>query len=161
MPQTHCFCSLCFSFNVFRNYPELFNYIYNEHREGSSFSIRYELSVLCESRYSSFDSYRCYIYRCHRSLIDPSESDNTISSNIDDDLFISLDFNGQPDSSEDSESFIYPDEAIDETNNLQLNLDPISSSVTDKEFGFDKLTEFYAHFLPELREYHLLPRNVV
>ncbi|CAF4430572.1 unnamed protein product [Rotaria sp. Silwood2] len=107
------------------------------------------------------------MYRCHRSLIDSLESDNIISSNIDDvlnngdDSFVNIDFSNQSDFSEDSESFIYQDEDLDETNHLLLNFDPISCSVTDKELDFDKLAEFYTRFLLELREYHLLPQKVV
>ena len=107
MSQTHYFCPLCFSSNVFQNYPALFKHIRNEHREETFFNIRCELSELCGSRYSSFDSYRCHIYRCHRSLIDSLESDNVISSNIDDvfnnddDLFTHLDLNDQSGFNED------------------------------------------------------------
>ena len=167
MSQTHYFYPLCFSSNVFQNYPALFKHIRNEHREETSFSIRCELSEFCGSRYSYFDSYRCHIYRCHRSLIDSLESDNVISSNIndvfnnDDDLFVNLDFNDQSDFYEDPESFIYQDDGLDETNNLSPNFGSISFSVTDKEFCFNKFAEFDTRFLLQLREYHLLPQQIV
>ena len=167
MSQTHYFCPLCLSSDVFQNYPALFKHIRNEHREEPSFSIRCELSEFCGSRYSSFDSYRCHIYRCHRSLIDSLESDNVISSNINDvfnngdDLFVNPDFNNQSDFNEDPESFIYQDDDLDETNNLSLNFSSMSFSVTDTELCFNKLAEFYTRFLLELREYHLLPQQVV
>ena len=59
------------------------------------------------------------------------------------------------------ESFIYQDDGLDDTNNLSLNFGSISFSVTDKEFCFNKLAEFYTRFLLELREYHLLPQQVM
>ena len=76
MSQTHYFCPLCPTANVFQNYSTLFAHIRNKHRDESSFTIRCELSVLCGSRYSSFESYRQHIYRCHRSLIDSSDDNN-------------------------------------------------------------------------------------
>ena len=159
MSHTHYFCPVCFSSNVFENYPTLFKHIRTEHRDESSFSIRCELSIACGSRYSSFDSYRHHIYRCHRYLLDSFESDNILTNN--DDSLNNLDFNTQSDLGENSESFIYQDEDLDETNNLSLTFDAIDFSTADEHHGFDKFAQFYTRFLLELREYNLLPQNVV
>ena len=85
MSERHYFCPLCINPNVFKNYSSLFKHIRQEHYKDPSFGIRCELSVFCGFRYSTFNSYRQHIYRCHRSLIDSSDIDNdVISSNIDD-----------------------------------------------------------------------------
>ncbi|CAF4949419.1 unnamed protein product, partial [Rotaria magnacalcarata] len=62
----------------------------------------------------------------------------------------------QPDTVTDSESLIYPDEELDETDRILLNFDPISFSFTDQQRHFERLAQLYTRFLLELREYHLL-----
>jgi hypothetical protein len=167
MSQQHYFDPLCISPNVFQNYPTLFTHIRNEHREESSLSIRCELGVFCGSRYSSFDSYRNHIYRCHRSLIDSFENNDTVSSNVDDifddleNLFSHFTFRNQSDFINDPESCIYPDEELDDTDREFLNFDPVSFFTTNQDFSFTKFAQSYTHFLLELREYHLLPQKVV
>ncbi|CAF4944729.1 unnamed protein product, partial [Rotaria socialis] len=162
MSQTHYFCPLYSSANVFRNYSALFRHIRYAHCEDTSFSIRCELSVCCGSCYSSFDSYRCHIYCCHRSLVDSFDSDSVIPSNIDNnDSYIQPDANNQSDHIEDPDSFIYRDEECDETDDLINNFDPISFTTIDEKCSFDILLKLYTHFLLELREYHLLPQKVV
>ncbi|CAF1047694.1 unnamed protein product, partial [Didymodactylos carnosus] len=131
------------------------------------FSIRCELTVHCGSRYSSFESYRCHIYRCHRTLIDSMDNDDIVSSNIDDILddfentFSHPTFNNDSDFIADPESCIYPDEELDDTDRIFLGLDPVSFSVTDQQLGFNNFAQFYTRFLLQLREYHLLPQKVV
>jgi hypothetical protein len=83
MSQAHYFCPLCPSANIFHNYSTLFSHIRNKHSEESSLTIRCELSMFCGSRYSSFDSYRRHIYRCHRSLIDSFDNNHNDSLDID------------------------------------------------------------------------------
>lgn len=78
-----------------------------------------------------------------------------------DDSQNNLDLNTEQDLGENSESFIYQDEDLDEINNLSLNSDTIDFSATDEHHGFDKFAQFYTRFLLELREYDLLPQNVV
>ncbi|CAF1357077.1 unnamed protein product [Adineta steineri] len=165
MSQLHYFCPLCESPNVFQNYPKLFAHIRDEHREESPFSIRCELGMMCGSRYSSYDSYRRHIYRCHRSLLDSLDNNDTIlSDDISDsieDLFSDLTFDDPSQDAGDPDSSIYPDEEIDELDRLFSSFDSISSSSTDQQLNFDKLAQFYTYFLLELREHHLLPQKIV
>ncbi|CAM4827088.1 unnamed protein product, partial [Rotaria magnacalcarata] len=163
MSEAHYFCPLCHSPNLFQNYSTLFTHIRNQHREESPFSIRCELTALCGCVYSSFNSYRRHIYRCHRTLIDSFENSNAVSSNIDmlDNLEDSFFRDNQPDTVTDSESLIYPDEELDETDRIFLNFDPISFSFTDQQRHFERLAQLYTRFLLELREYHLLPQKIV
>ncbi|CAF3243895.1 unnamed protein product [Rotaria sp. Silwood2] len=145
MSQLHYFCPLCISRNVFQHYRTLFAHIRDGHREEPSFSIQCELSMWCGSRYSSFDSYRSHIYRYYRSLIDSFDNNVTISTNVNDifdnieDLFSDLAFN----------------------NRLFSSFDSVSFPFTDQRLRFDKLAQYYAYFLLELREHHLLPQKVV
>jgi hypothetical protein len=166
MRQSHYFCPLCLSANVFQNYSTLFAHIRNEHCEDSPFVIRCELSILCGSRYSSFNSYRQHIYRCHRSLID--SIDNNDDSPHTDDIFGDLGdsfshsiFNDELDFTVNSDELIYPDEEFPDTDCDFLKFDPISISSTDQQTDFNRLAAFYTHFLLELREYHLLPQKIV
>jgi hypothetical protein len=167
MAGKHYFCPLCISPNVFQNYSTLFTHIRNEHREEPSFSIRCELTVLCGSRYSSFDSYRRHMYRCHRTLVDSFDSDDTVPSNVDDILddlentFSHPTFNNESDVTTDPESCMYPDEELDDTDRIFLDFDPISFAGTDQQLNFNNLAQFYTRFLLQLREYHLLPQKVV
>jgi hypothetical protein len=77
------------------------------------------------------------------------------------DSFSHLNLSNQSDFIADSDSFIYPDEEIDETDIKFVNFDPISLLVTGQDFIFTKFAQFYTRFLLELREYHLLPQKVV
>lgn len=163
MSQQHFFCPLCESSNVFQNYRTLFTHIRNEHREESTFNIRCELDISCGSRYSSFDSYRSHIYRYHRPLIDSFDHNDSGSSNMDDfeNLFSCPAFTDQSHFINDPESCIYPGEELDDTDLEVLNFDSTTSSITNEDFNFSKLAQFYTHFLLELREYHLLPQKIV
>ncbi|CAF1572606.1 unnamed protein product, partial [Adineta steineri] len=149
----------------FQHYPKLFAHIRDEHREESPFSIRCELSMMCGSRYSSYDSYRRHIYRCHRSLLDSLDNNDTMSSaDISDsieDLFSDLTFDDTLQCAGDPDSSIYPDEEIDELDRLFSSFDSVSSSSTNQQLNFDKLAQFYTYFLLELREHHLLPQKIV
>lgn len=166
MSQQHYFCPCCVSTNVFYNYCAVFKHIRNEHRNESFFNIRCELSPSCGSRYSSFDSFRRHIYRCHRSLIDPFDNNDTTLSNTDDiandleNLLYDSSFTNQSDPITDPESCIYPDKELNDMDREFLNFDPNVSS-GDDQLNFQKLARFYTHFLLQLREYHLLPQNVV
>ena len=162
--QGHYFCQLCLSPNVFLNYSTLFKHIREEHRDEPSFCIRCELSVFCGSRYVSYDSYRRHIYRCHRSVIDSIDNNDIVSSDIDDileDVFCYPDSSNQSDFIADPNSVVHPDEELDETDHEFLNSDSMAFYATDGEINFNKLAQFYARFLLELREYHLLPQKVV
>ncbi|CAF4213849.1 unnamed protein product [Adineta steineri] len=121
--------------------------------------------MMCGSRYSSYDSYRRHIYRCHRSLLDSLDNNDTIlSDDISDsieDLFSDLTFDDPSQDAGDPDSSIYPDEEIDELDRLFSSFDSISSSSTDQQLNFDKLAQFYTYFLLELREHHLLPQKIV
>lgn len=167
MSQQHYFCPCCVSSNVFYTYCALFKHIRNEHRDESFFQIRCELSPPCGSRYSSFDSFRRHIYRCHRSLVDSFDNNDTTSSNIDDivdnieDLLCDSSISSQSDTITDPESCIYPDEEFNNMDHKLLNFDPINLLSDDEKLNFQKLAQFYIHFLLQLREYHLLPQNVV
>ncbi|CAM2701852.1 unnamed protein product [Rotaria socialis] len=126
-----------------------------------------ELDVSCGSRYSSFDSYRRHIYRCHRSLIDSFGNNDTPSSNIHDivddleNIFSHPTFSDESDAINDHESCIYPDEELDDTDRELLNFDSTVVSIANEQVNFGRLAQFYTRFLLELREYHLLPQNVV
>ncbi|CAF4656908.1 unnamed protein product [Rotaria sp. Silwood2] len=167
MSQQHYFCPLCISSSVFHNYPTLFIHIHNEHREESTFNIRCESDVSCGSRYSSFDSYRHHIYRCHCPLIDSFDNNDTPSSNIDDiiddleNLFSHPTFTNQSDFINDPESCIYPNEELDDTDREFLNFHSTTLSIANEQLNFSKLAQFYTRFLLELRKYHLLPQKVV
>ena len=167
MSQLHYFCPLCTSPNILQHYPTLFAHIRHEYRHKASFNIRCELSILCESRYSSFDSYRCHIYHCHRSLFDPIDNDDNISSNINntfdnvEDLLSDLSFNSQSQYVSDFESSVYPDEELDETELLFSSFKSISFPFIDQQVNFDKLARFYTNFFLELREHYLLPQKIV
>ncbi|CAF2577149.1 unnamed protein product [Rotaria sp. Silwood2] len=145
MSQQHYFCPLCISSSAFHNYRTLFTHIRHEHREESSFNIRCELGALCGSRYSSFDSYRNHIYCCHRSLFGSFDNNKTVSSNIDDivDDFENLSshptFSNQSDVINDPESYIYPDEELDDTDREFLNFDSTIFSITNEQLNFSKL----------------------
>jgi hypothetical protein len=129
MSQQYYFCPLCISSSVFHNYRPLFTHIRIEHREESSFNIRCELSVSCGSRYSTFDSYRSHIYRYHRSLVDSSDNNDTVPSSIYDivndleNLFSHPTFNNESYVINDPDSFIYPDEELDDADRELLNFD--------------------------------------
>lgn len=167
MSQPYYFCPLCISSSVFHNFFTLFTHIRNEHSGDPFFNIRCELGAFCGSRYSSFSSYKKHIYRCHRCLLDLSDNNYNVSSNLDDilddigDLLSNPTFNSPSDRIIDPESCIYPDEEIDNTDREFLNFDHIISSGTDQQSGFYTLAEFYTRFLLELREYHLLPQKIV
>ena len=167
MSQLHYFCPLCTSPNIFQHYPTLFAHIRHKHRHEASFNIRCELSILCESRYSSFDSYRCHIYHCHRSLFDPIDNDDNISPNINntfdnvEDSLSDLSVNSQSQYVSDFESSIYPDEELDETDLLFSSFESISFPFIDQQVNFDKLARFYTYVLRELREHYLLPQKIV
>ncbi|CAF4178390.1 unnamed protein product, partial [Rotaria sp. Silwood2] len=167
MSQQHYFSPLCISSSVFHNYRTLFTHIRNEHREESPFNIRCELDAFCGSRYSSFDSYRNHIYCCHRSLLDSSDNNDTVSSNTDDivddleNLFCHPTFSNESDAINDPESCIYPDEELHDTDHEFLNFDSPTLSINNEQLYFSKLAQFYTRFLLELREYHLLPQKVV
>ena len=168
MSTAHYFCPLCTTPNVFTNYPLLFKHIRKEHREDSSFRIRCELSVFCGSRYTTFDSYRQHIYRCHRSLIDSFNNTNdSILSAVGDitddmeDFFLDPLCNNQSNFIDNSDSLTDPDEEVGEMDYNFLNFDPISIPVIDNNITFQKIAEFYTRFLLELREYHLLPQKMV
>lgn len=168
MSEAHYFCPLCQSPNLFQNYSTLFIHIRNQHREESPFNIRCELTAFCGCVYSSFESYRRHIYRCHRTLIDSFENSNGVASNIDvlgnldlEDSFSPTNFDNQPNADADSEPLIYPEDEFDDTDHRFLNFDPISFSCTDQQLGFERLAQFYTRFLLELREYHLLPQKIV
>ena len=167
MSQQHYFCPCCVSSNVFYNYCALFKHIRNEHCDESFFNVRCELSPSCGSRYSSFDSFRRHIYRCHRFLVDSFDNNDTTSSNIDDivdnleNVLCDSSFSNQPDTFADPESCIYPDKELNDMNRELLNFDPINLSSDDKKLNFQNLARFYTRFLLQLREYHLLPQNVV
>ncbi|CAF1358549.1 unnamed protein product [Adineta ricciae] len=161
MSQLHhyFFCPCCTVPNVFHHYPALFAHIRDEHRDEPFFSIRCELSVSCGSRYSSFESYRCHIYRSHRTLIE-SFDNSEVFGHIDD-LFSGLIFNDELQGADHPESCIYPDEEPDETDCLFSNFDFTSVSSNDHENDTDQLVRFYTFFLLQLREQHLLPQKVV
>ncbi|CAF1556367.1 unnamed protein product [Rotaria magnacalcarata] len=167
MSPQHYFCLLCISSSVFQNYRTLFTHIRNEHREKSTFNIRCELDVSCGSRYSSFDSYRRHIYRCHRFLIDSFDNNDTPSPNtydiVDDleNLFSHPTFSDESYAVNDPESCIYPDEELDDTDRELLNFDSTAVAIANERVNFGKLAQFYTRFLLELREYHLLPQSVV
>lgn len=167
MFQQHYFCPLCISSSVFRNYFTLFTHIRVEHLEESTFDIRCELDVSCGSRYSSFDSYRRHIYRCHRPLIDTFDENDTVPSNVDgiidniENLFSQATSSYHSAFIDDPESCIYPDEELNDTDREFLNFDSNTLSITNEEMNFSKLAQFYTRFLLGLREYHLLPQNVV
>ncbi|CAF4055395.1 unnamed protein product [Rotaria magnacalcarata] len=167
MSQQHYFCPLCISSSGFHNYRTLFTHIRIEHRKESSFNIRCELSASCGSRYSTFDSYRSHIYRYHHSLVDLSDNNDTVPSSIDDivndleNLFSHPTFNNELDVINDPELFMFPDEELDDTGHEFLNFDSTAVSIATEQVNFDKLAQFYTRFLLELREYHLLPQNVV
>ncbi|CAF3243912.1 unnamed protein product [Rotaria sp. Silwood2] len=167
MSQQHYFSPLCISSSVFHNYRTLFTHIRNEHREESPFNIRCELYAFCGSRYSSFDSYRNHIYCCHRSLLDSSDNNDTVSSNTDDivddleNLFCHPTFSNESDAINDPESCIYPDEELHDTDHEFLNFDSPTLSINNEQLNFSKLAQFYTRFILELREYHLLPQKVV
>ncbi|CAF2951744.1 unnamed protein product [Rotaria sp. Silwood2] len=167
MSQQHYFFPLCISSSVFHNCPTLFIHIRNEHREESTFNTPCELDVSCGSRYSSFDSYRRHIYRCHRPLIDSFDNNDTPSSNIDhiiddlENLFSHPTFTNQSDFINDPESCIYPNEELDDTDREFLNFDSTILSIANEQLNFSKLAQFYTRFLLELREYHILPQKVV
>jgi hypothetical protein len=61
----------------------------------------------------------------------------------------------------DSDELIYPNDEFADSDRELLQLDPISFSVADQQISFDRLAEFYTHFLLELLEYHILPQKVV
>ena len=134
MSQSHYFCPICPSAIVFRNFSTLFIHIRNEHREESPFNVRCELSVFCGSRYSSFESYRRHLYRCHRNLVESFDNNDAVSSNLVDNLNDRTDSSfhsasdNQSNSIANSESSLYqdekPDEA-DETDVLLLNFEQI------------------------------------
>ena len=150
-----------------KRFSTLFAHIRHEHRDEASLNIRCELSILCGSRYSSFDSYRCHIYRCHWSLFDPIDNGDNISSNTNnifdnvEDLLSDLSFNSQSQYVSDFESSIYPDEELDETDLLFSSFESISFPFIDQQVNFDKLARFYTYFLPEFREHYLLPQKMV
>ncbi|CAF4062526.1 unnamed protein product [Rotaria magnacalcarata] len=129
--------------------------------------IRCELNALCGSRYSSFDSYRQHIYRCHRSLIDPFDYDHSGSVAIEKALndiggsSVDCISSNEPDLTIDSDEFIYPEEELSEIDYQSINFGPILNNVFDQNTRFTKLTTFYTYFLLELREHHLLPQKVV
>jgi hypothetical protein len=159
MSQNHYFCPLCSSANVFQNYPALFIHIRNQHREESVFNIRCELSAFCGSRYSSFNSYRQHIYRCHRALIDSFDNHDILNDHQE--SFPEYSFDNQPNLIVDSDFSIYEEEDLDETDFIPPKFDHISFSPTDEQLNLDKFSYFYTQFLLELREYHLLPQKVV
>ena len=167
MSQLHYFCPLYTSPNIFQHYPTLFAHIRYEHRDDAPYNIRCELSILCGSRYSSFDSYRCHVYSCHRSLFDPIDNDDNISSNINnifdnvEDLLSDLSSNSQSQYVSDFESSIYPDEELDKTDLVFSSFGSISFPFIDQQVNFDKLARFYTYFLPEFREHYLLPQKIV
>ena len=167
MSHDHYFCPLCTSANVFKSYSTLFTHNRNEHSDESPCMIRCELNALCGFQYSSFDSYRQHIYRCHRSLIDPFDNDHSgsvaIEKALNDIGGSSFDciLSNEPDLTIDSDEFIYPEEELGEIGYQSINFDPILYNVVDQNTGFTKLTAFYTYFLLELREHHLLPQKVV
>ncbi len=166
MNQRHHFCSLCPSANLFTDFRSLFLHVRNEHREESPFTIRCELSVLCGSRYSSFDSYRLHLYRCHRDLIISSDDDATSSNdeqtvNDRQDLFSHLLLNDQSNSNADFASCLYEDEELDEMDLLLLNFQQQSLPLVNEQATLDKISLYYTRFLLELREHHLLPQKIV
>ena len=162
MSQLCHFCPVCISPNVFQNFRTLFSHIRKEHREEPSFNIRCELASFCGSRYSSFDSYRCHIYRCHRSLIDSFDNDN-IDDILDntDNSFSHFSMDNLLNIITDPETCIYPDEELDDVNPEQLNFDHVNFSINDERLDFQQIAHFYTRFLLELREYHLLPHKIV
>ncbi|CAF4589297.1 unnamed protein product, partial [Rotaria magnacalcarata] len=89
--------------------------------------IRCELNALCGSRYSSFDSYRQHIYRCHRSLIDPFDYDHSGSVAIEKALndiggsSVDCISSNEPDLTIDSDEFIYPEEELSEIDYQSIN----------------------------------------
>ncbi|CAF1957432.1 unnamed protein product [Rotaria magnacalcarata] len=167
MSETYYFCPLCITANVFQTYSSLFKHIREYHRDDPSFGIRCELTVFCGFRYSTFDSYRRHIYRCHRSLIDSSDdSKNNISSGIDDihfmeDFSSDASFNDESSIADNSDSSIYVDEEVDEMEYNFLNMNPITVPVKEDKLSLKEFAEFYTRVLLELREYHLLPQKIV
>jgi len=168
MSQTHYFFPLCITPNVFENYSSLFKHIRAEHYEDPSFGIRCELSVSCGFRYSTFNSYRRHIYRCHQSLIDSFDTNNdVISSNIADITDDMEDFSLDPLSDnqsnfiDNSDSLIYPEEEVGEMDYKFFDFDSTAIPAMDDNLSFKKIAEFYTRFLLELREYHLLPQKIV
>ena len=150
-----------------KHFSTLFAHIRHDHRDEVSFNIRCELSILCGSRYSSFDSYRYHIYRRHRSLFDPIDNDDNTSSNINnifdnvEDLLPDLSFNSQSQYVSDFEPSIYPDEELDETDLSFSSFESISFAFIDQQVNSDKLARFYTYVLRELREHYLLPQKIV
>ncbi|CAM2724129.1 unnamed protein product [Rotaria socialis] len=129
--------------------------------------IRCELNALCGSRYSSFDSYRQHIYRCHRSLIDPFDNDHSGSVAIEKALndiggsSVDCISSNEPDLTVDSDEFIHPEEELSEIDYQPINFGPILNNVFDQNTGCTKLTAFYTYFLLEFWEHHLLPQKLV
>lgn len=167
MSPLHHFCPLCATSNVFQTFSTLFAHIRKEHREEPLFNIRCELSPFCGSRYSSFDSYRRHIYRCHRSLIDAFHNDDIGPSNIDDILnnvdnsLSDFTLNNVSDFNIDPEERVYPDEELDDEDREYLNFNPVNLSINTQQCDFEQIGPFYVRFLLELREFHLLPQKVV
>lgn len=168
MSEACYFCPFCVAPTVFKNYISFFKHVREYHRDDPSFSIRCELSVFCGFRYSTFDSYRRHIYRCHRSLLDSlDDSNNNLSSNINDIIDDMENFSLDPtsnnvcDVTNDYDSLIYPEEEVDQMNYIFFNMDSVTVPATNDNLSLEKIAEFYTLFLLELREYHLLPQKII
>lgn len=167
MSETYYFCPICTIPNVFKKYSLLFKHIREYHRNDSCFGIRCELSFFCGFRYSSFDSYRRHIYRCHRSLLDGFDDNENDISNVNDitqnleDFSLDSIFDYESDLANDVDSLIYSEEEEHDMDYTLFNLCPYNISFKDDNLSLKKIAEFHTYFLLELRECHFLPQKII
>jgi hypothetical protein len=160
------FCPLCPGSTISYSFSSFHVHIRRYHQHDKPFSIRCELTSLCGSRYSSYDSYKCHLYRCHRDLLDlPSQSQE-------EPLPTETDANSAhvqpsvPDLAHDE-----PEREVDDLYDQEIlasssHLPPVSFrglvQLDDgRVFDLNDFEKHYTQFLLELREGHLLPQNIV